>query len=143
MQTKIVPRITLRKNRGKARRRVDRNTSPRYTIPQRNEFSLATEFDRFHSTLYKLRNGKQVFLHLRANPPKTAKRVAAKPKGHKVVILTPMPEYHGVLVSVLGYGSCMVFSQGKTKVADLILAGIPLVEATELAKTLRQVLKEK
>lgn len=137
---KIVPRMTLRKRRAKTK--VVRDSVSDYTSPQRNEFSLAAEFDQFFSALYPVRKGKQVVLHLRVKPP-PVKRVVVKPKTHRVVILTPMLEHHGVLVSVLGSGACMVTLQGKNQVADLILAGIPLVPAGLLAKTLKQVLQEK
>lgn len=121
-------------------------TKRRYTRRRRSQTTPGTERDAFLSSLLPLKNGKSVSLAM-DNPMFTSQ---AKHRGHKakkLVILVPgtaagiSPD--AVLVSIVGSGACIVWPENVSKVADLVLAGMPARLANVLMEKLHRLFKEK
>lgn len=112
-----------------------------YNGGQRSESSLTADVDWFQQKLYRLKAGEPVSLMMETPSSKFSKRAAGPVQN--LVILTPgsllgFPQ--AVLVSVLGKGSCVIHPS--TKLADLVLAGIPAVLGGALMNAIRQTMKE-
>jgi hypothetical protein len=116
---------------------------PIYNRERRNEFPLSTDTDAFLGALAPLRFGKTVVLTMDDPRFKAMKNYRGN-KGTKILVLVPgsaMGIENCVLVSVLGSGSCMVRLKS-TKVADLVLAGMPAKLADVLMQKLHRIFQE-
>lgn len=122
---------------------VEYPLTPSYNREQRNSFPLSTETDAFLGALAPLRFGKTVVLTMDDPRFKAIKNYRGT-KGTKLIVLVPgsaMEMAGVVLVSVLGAGSCMVRLKS-TKVADLVLAGMPARLADVLMQKLHRIFQE-
>lgn len=114
-----------------------------YNRERRSKSSLSTDTDAFLGALAPLRFGKTVVLTMEDPRFKAIKNYRGT-KGTKLVVLVPgsaMDMKDVVLVSVLGAGSCMVRLKS-TKVADLVLAGMPAKLADVLMQKLHRIFQE-
>lgn len=125
-------------------------TRTAYNDHARSESSLE-KADSFLGVLTPLNKGKSVALWMddprRGDVKNTHKNAHknAEPR-RRLVVLIPGPAAGlpkgAVIVCVIGSGSCIVRVDQPTKVADLVLAGIPARLATILMDTVHRVLKE-
>lgn len=99
--------------------------------------------DNFLRVLTPLSAGKSVALWM-DDSRKKGNRINAESK-RKLVVLIPGPvaglPKGTVIVCIIGSGSCIVRVDQPTKVADLVLAGIPAKLATSLMDNVHRVMK--
>lgn len=124
-----------------SRRVVASSAVAEYTKSRRYELSLPGEDDPLLRKLFPLSTGNTVRIWLEL-PPLAKKSVGNR---RRLVILVP-GESIGlpvkcVLVSILGSGSCVVRADLPTKLADLVLAGMPAQLAGVLMNKIHRVLE--
>ena len=114
--------------------------TPTYNGTARSE-SSPEKADNFLRVLAPLNTGKSVALWM--DHPRAVRKNAENRR--QLVVLIPGPvaglPKGTVLVCVVGSGSCIVKADAPTKVADLVLAGIPAKLATSLMDSVHRAMK--